>query len=776
METKQKIEYLLHKLDIENEYVPTNRIKKPLVEINNLSINFKRSNKLFEAVKNANLEIYEGDILGLVGESGSGKTTLGRSIMSLVDHATGYIKLDGEQVPQTRIASVSEKNKWVYEKAQMIFQDPTSSLNRQEKVYKIVTEGLINFDSIKEECNKQNEELQIKISELEEKIESLTNKEKAVEAIKEDFYKKELASLLRTSNSKELTNYLKKLVKLHELKDELEKTTDDRERIIEESKKLLEIEKLKVKSEKINKKEALAEDTKFFKEFSKINKEQHKALIGRFQKEPEKAKARLEKRNNKFAKYIFTKFNGLSEDVKKVVLNSIKLEDLQKNALKQREWLEKFVKRNEAKISPADRNLIANVIPGFDVLNVKLTVPTSPANTVEFDHIYEMIDDIIAARINEDLSVLSSLEERIALEEKKLNNASETYVIYFQNKSLEYLREYKEILLSVIEEYRKIRIESKKWLLEVKGVDFFIKKIIESNNVQNTLRLSILTWKGEQRTAYLKRKKEFDIKIAEDKIEELKEKLSKYEGVEDIQSNIEKIFEKEIKILKEKISKAKPKVKVDKVLVGKLNKEIEDAKAIISRNKKVLSNKSKLKEKIEERTIKTLSLVGLSEDSLNKYPDQFSGGQKQRIGIARTIITNPSFIIADEPISALDVSVQAQVVNLLKDLHKDLGLTMLFIAHDLEMVHYISTKIAVIYRGTIVEYGDADKVYKNPKHPYTKSLIAAIPSLKVLGKHLEVSDYTWESHGYNEFSHPVLKEVEPEHFVYGTDKELAKWK
>ncbi len=176
-----------------------------------------------------------------------------------------------------------------------------------------------------------------------------------------------------------------------------------------------------------------------------------------------------------------------------------------------------------------------------------------------------------------------------------------------------------------------------------------------------------------------------------------------------------------------------------------------------------------------ERIKETLLKVGLNEDALNKYPSQFSGGQKQRIGIARTIITKPKFIVADEPISALDVSVQAQVINLLKDIHQDMGLTMLFIAHDLQMVHYISDKIAVIYRGNIVEYGDADKIYKTPIHPYTKSLIGAMPSLTEIGKSLEVSDYKWSDHGYNEFSIIKMNEVEKEHFVYGTEEEIKQW-
>jgi oligopeptide transport system ATP-binding protein len=128
-----------------------------------------------------------------------------------------------------------------------------------------------------------------------------------------------------------------------------------------------------------------------------------------------------------------------------------------------------------------------------------------------------------------------------------------------------------------------------------------------------------------------------------------------------------------------------------------------------------------------DRISELLKLVGLNPYFINRYPHEFSGGQRQRIGIARALATNPSFIVADEPISALDVSIQAQVVNLLDDLKDDLGLTYLFIAHDLSMVRYISDRVAVMYLGRIVELSDRDGIFDRPLHPYTQALLSAIP-------------------------------------------------
>lgn len=157
-----------------------------------------------------------------------------------------------------------------------------------------------------------------------------------------------------------------------------------------------------------------------------------------------------------------------------------------------------------------------------------------------------------------------------------------------------------------------------------------------------------------------------------------------------------------------------------------------------------------------------LETVGLNKEHANRYPHEFSGGQRQRIGIARALAVNPKFIVCDEAISALDVSIQAQIVNLLKRLQKEIGLTYLFIAHDLSMVKYISDRIAVMYRGRIVEMGSADCVYNNPQHPYTKSLLSAIP----LPDPREEKNRKRLVYKGEEFREEAsLQEVEPGHFV-----------
>src|SRR5204863_5287796 len=130
---------------------------------------------------------------------------------------------------------------------------------------------------------------------------------------------------------------------------------------------------------------------------------------------------------------------------------------------------------------------------------------------------------------------------------------------------------------------------------------------------------------------------------------------------------------------------------------------------------------------VTKRVRELLDIVGLPADAMGRYPHEFSGGQRQRIGVARALAVNPDFIVADEPVSALDVSIQAQIINLLEELQTDFNLTYLFIAHDLAVVRHISDRIAVMYLGSIVEVSPADDLYVNPLHPYTISLLSAVP-------------------------------------------------
>ncbi|MCH4406176.1 ABC transporter ATP-binding protein [Staphylococcus haemolyticus] len=176
----------------------------------------------------------------------------------------------------------------------------------------------------------------------------------------------------------------------------------------------------------------------------------------------------------------------------------------------------------------------------------------------------------------------------------------------------------------------------------------------------------------------------------------------------------------------------------------------------------------------KRRVYDLLETVGLSKEHANRYPHEFSGGQRQRIGIARALAVEPEFIIADEPISALDVSIQAQVVNLMLKLQKERGITFLFIAHDLSMVKYISDRIAVMHFGKIVELGSADEIYYHPLHDYTKSLLSAIPQPDPDSERTRKRVVYQEDESKN--SERKLQEIRPGHYVFVTDEEAAQLK
>ncbi len=179
-----------------------------------------------------------------------------------------------------------------------------------------------------------------------------------------------------------------------------------------------------------------------------------------------------------------------------------------------------------------------------------------------------------------------------------------------------------------------------------------------------------------------------------------------------------------------------------------------------------------------ERTEKIraiLKKVGLAPEHASRYPHQFSGGQRQRVGIARALIMNPKLIVADECISALDVSIQAQVVNLMKDIQEETGTAYLFIAHDLSMVKYISDRIGVLHLGHLLETGTTDEIFEHPVHPYTRSLLSAIPSPNpIVEKQRTAETYDYKSSGID-YSKGTNHLVEGTHYVSCTDEEFTQW-
>lgn len=230
---------------------------------------------------------------------------------------------------------------------------------------------------------------------------------------------------------------------------------------------------------------------------------------------------------------------------------------------------------------------------------------------------------------------------------------------------------------------------------------------------------------------------------------------------------------------------------LDETISGKLNKKdknfltdnmqmiFQDPMASLNPRKKILDTVAYgldvkgAKENRTEAVKAVLEAVGLSPDFMSRYPHQFSGGQRQRIGIARALIVEPKFIIADEVISALDVSIQAQVINLMKKIQKDRGLTYMFIAHDLSMVRSISDRIAVMHLGHIVELGTVQDIYENPIHPYTRSLLSSVPIPDPVKERNRVRVSYHK--GDIDYNNAIIHQINDSHQVLASESELKLW-
>lgn len=222
---------------------------------------------------------------------------------------------------------------------------------------------------------------------------------------------------------------------------------------------------------------------------------------------------------------------------------------------------------------------------------------------------------------------------------------------------------------------------------------------------------------------------------------------------------------------------------LDRQVIKEIQMIFQDPMASLNERAKVdyivgegLVNTQRLsKEEVQRRVQKALADVGLLPEFASRFPHEFSGGQRQRIGIARALIMEPEFIVADEPISALDVSIRAQVLNLLAQMQKERGLTYLFIAHDLSVMRFITDRIAVIHKGRIVELAPTEKLFVHPLHPYTKALLSAIPMPNPrLEKKKRLIVYDPEMHDYM-IDKPFWSEVEAGHYIYANKRELEQY-
>ena len=341
------------------------------------------------------------------------------------------------------------------------------------------------------------------------------------------------------------------------------------------------------------------------------------------------------------------------------------------------------------------------------------------------------IEELNRQRRNEidDLHATMEEEQYQALV-NEVNKKYDTQIREIDEKTAAHVAETRQLIKEGREDQNKCDQKYGK-AMEQKVIDHFAPELAKYENRE-------LNEQEQQEDAVLK-----------EKVKRFRKKARK----ETITSHIQMIFQ-------DPISSLNPRMTVREIIAeGLMIRGINDKKYI------------------EQRVNEALKMVGLVSEHATRYPHEFSGGQRQRIGIARALIMEPEMIIADEPISALDVSIQAQVINLLNDIKEKMNLTILFIAHDLSVVKYFCDRIAVMYYGKIVEMASSDELFLNPLHPYTRSLLSAIPEPDPIAeRNRKRIRYNPATDSVYENEQPTLKEIKPGHFVLCDNKEFENYK
>jgi len=369
----------------------------------------------------------------------------------------------------------------------------------------------------------------------------------------------------------------------------------------------------------------------------------------------------------------------------------------------------------------------------------------------------------------------------------KLQKKSELFYASISSGDVETLKNLEKELENALDQRELLKVHFEEQMMHVNAVEDFEQRASMKKEAQETYK------KEREENASL-------IKELTSKIKEAKSKVVKLEENDELRAKYAEIsakFDEKIKAQKDKIINTRKEQKeiikqikfdnkhVDKKLMSKMQMIFQDpvdsldprmtVEDIIQEGLHIQGQHNKFAN--SKKVADVLTKVGLIPEFASRYPHEFSGGQRQRIGIARALVMNPSFLICDEPISALDVSIRAQIINLLNDLKEEMGLTIMFIAHDLSVVKYFCDRIAVMYFGEMVELASSEELFKHPLHPYAKALLSAIPKPDPLTEKTRqriVYDPR-TAHDYSK-EKPTLQEVVPGHFILANSEELAKYK
>lgn len=679
-----------------------------------------------KAVDDVSFDIYKREVFGLVGESGCGKTTTGRSIIKLYNPTDGMVVFNGVRIGagyRTHIHNIRRARKLARE---TIVNSMPLTKKKYENYLEFKRNVKEHFFNVKGIFAKRKADIKKARLEYTDFKENLYQESRRHMLSLNDIKYQKYTSLLAVKRSP-----LKVLKK--DLKMQLKSNNERRKSAVVFFKattslnffkripKLFEVRKTTREEMNRENEELLAKYIPLIKEAEQeettpLERKQRIEDVYKVYVNSLKEEEELRRKN---MKAIFSKTPDIANikdavtKIKKEAHNAFKTEISQ--VFKEYKMLLKKNKQasHALKNAPINEAYREKIEPLLNNLADKET--RKAYNKILKDQKAELLKikcDAIA------LKNQTIIKERKAIFEAKLDNK----VRGPEHKIIEkFSTKFKELDEEILKHYRSLENYDKG------QVEY--RRLLDSIK---SLKLEVNKQKAEQRKEIMKMRKEV---------------------------NPIKIMSKMQMIFQDPIASLNPRMTVREIIS-------EGLKIQGVRDRKL----------IDEKVYKSLELVGLVPEHAGRYPHEFSGGQRQRIGIARALVINPDFIIADEPISALDVSIQAQVINLLNELKERLDLTILFIAHDLSVVKYFSDRIAVMYFGKIMELTSSEELFKHPLHPYTKALLSAIPQPDpITEKKRERIIYNPQSHNYKEDDLPALREIRPGHLIYCSNSEFNEY-
>ena len=768
--------------------------KKKILKIENLNKFFINRNNYKIALDNISFDVTEGDFLGIIGESGSGKTTLGRTIIRLNDATSGKIKLFNKNISNKKISK--QENLTICRSMQMIFQDPLSSLSPKMNILKIISEPIVINKSLKKE--------NIKIIDSRHKTNFLFEYEILSGLAKNKYeklyeyyveYKKIINETITKIDDFKFTNNDSWTESFSDLETTFDHYIMSQKPVIEIINKMYENAKKIIKA--YDKKVKTNDLDPIYSKYIEYanNLDEAKADFGN----KENSINNLKKKFNKIKKDIaFFKSNRLVKSEIKDLKIHIKLNS---NGMKIAKTKRDY---NFKKILLIRDRLKLGILDDF--LNFENVDEENLIN--EYRNIRDIIDEFFKnefIRIFND-NISENYEEKMSsidydLIKKEIENNLSKSLIDFKNK-LQMIDEKNKIIINVLlsektmiaEEISKLKLKKKEQEKTFYSSESYIQKNNDFKKIKEELNL-IRKEKHKKHNDFIYKSlselKE-KIKIESNEVKNRKNFLSKrlnilIKELIDIRPNdlanfskkdVSQVIKKNTKSMKEQLKNKMSSFKLIDFEFTKILEYyfIEERICSSNRSKLFFYRNDFLKIMILEKVFELLESVGLKKEHAYRYPHEFSGGQRQRIVIARALINDPKIIIADEAISALDVSIQAQVVNMMKELCDKRDVTFLFIAHDISMVHYICNKVIIMHNGKIVEKGSTNKIFKNPIHPYTQSLLKAVPELWKMDVDLSLfGDNSNYSESYSISNKPYFMKVENDHDVLATKEQFDKW-